>query len=105
MVQIKQAKVDPGAGQSLDKRDMSVSSVVAPYILDYISEMGRDWVVCNTHTHTTANLLDSLGKIIKMKLSSSLSRIELDSPCYSMCYQLEGEKKLWKPPPPSSCSL
>lgn len=45
-----------------------------------------------------ANLPDILERIIKMKLSSSLSRTELDSPCYGLrCYQLKREKKLgWK---------
>lgn len=51
-----------------------------------------------------ANLLDILERVIKMKLSPSLSRTALDSPCYRLCCgQLEREKKLLKPSPLSSC--
>lgn len=56
--------------------------------------MGRGWG-WGKRKHDPANLLDILGRIIKIKLSSSLSRMELGSPCYKLCcYQLKREKKL-----------
>lgn len=43
LFQIKQAKMDSGARQSLEQRDLSVSSVDRPpYTLDFIAEMGRN---------------------------------------------------------------
>lgn len=73
------------SGRRLDEGDTLVSSF-DPTLGDS-SEMDRNWGFSPFHyikekkNPNSANLLDILGRIIKMKLSSSLSRTELDSPC------------------------
>lgn len=47
-----------------------------------------------THKTRPCQFGNILGRIIKMKLSSSLSRMELDSPCCTLCcYQLKRQKR------------